>query len=805
MVEKLRIDSVPDLPTDPVDPLNSTSAEQLGGLQVTRVIFGRTIHSINDAVHGIECNSIIYETMLWGYPAYEYLPLQNPDRDIRLAILLPGKEDDEIKLRIRHAPLDTLRAAQPRKLVVEEIQDTLPAGWKAHLTLDRERCLFLRERADGEGDAQWEHPDSEVERSIYTLEDSAHPASTLAAEFHALSYVWGTPSWFHRKRALVESSSMAGDVIWTQLSIGQNLDLALRDLRDPDEPRTMWIDAICINQADIAERGRQVKRMGDIYSQASQVIVWLGPGSDSADRAVDVLKHIGSEVELLDRGGLSSSPGKTAFYHRADLQMGFTDDQWKSVQQLVTRPWFSRVWVAQEALLGGSRVIVQSGRSMVSWDLFHRSISTLYQNHYIAPDLKSDLGRPRALCDTDPSREATKYIILMGALRFCSEPRDLVYGFLGLLPGDLTAHIHPDYSAELGAVYTDLTLAYIKHSRRLEIFDIAASGYKSDRCPSWVFDPYSLQNRGPYLVLEWPGQFCAHFSECQVQDNASGTLDIVGLRVAKVRSIKVPVPGFCESKTEEDALRSCIRTVRGWEPEYLCTGTYINGESLLEAYARTLICDNLRDRAPDSWCPTLQRWQGQWHTNALFGDLAKENQVDLSNLTRQEEAPLRMLVGRNFFSCDNEFMGIGPGNIKCGDIICILLGHENPVVLREQERGTYSLVGICYLHGVSDGTALLGPLPKPWVVHRHLDAGRQHMKCLFYNPDTGVLREEDPRLDPLPNEWERVPARDRTAEDPEIFQGFRVVATGEVIKSDPRLSVESLIKRGINLETFSLT
>ncbi|KAJ3575182.1 hypothetical protein NPX13_g4120 [Xylaria arbuscula] len=601
--------------------------------------------------------------MLWGYPAYQYAPLENPDRDIRLAIILPGKQDDDVKIRIRHAPLDTYRAVQPRRLIGEDIQKTLPAGWKARVTMNGERCLFLRERASGaEGDPQWEHPDPSIERSVYTLEDATHPSSAPAVEFNALSYVWGTPSWFHRKRALVESST-AGEVVWTQLGIGQNLDLALRDLRDPDEPRVMWIDAICINQVDIVERNRQVKRMGDIYSQASQVIVWLGPGSDSADRAIEVLKLIGSEVEILDGIGLAPSPGKTRFYHRADLQMGFRDDQWESVQQLVNRPWFTRVWVVQEALLGGSRVVVQSGRSIMSWDLFHRGISTLSQNHYVAPDLKMDLGSPRALCDTDPSREATKYIILMGALKSCSEPRDLVYGFLGLLPRDLTALIQPDYSRDLGKVYTDLTLAYINHSRRLEILDISANGRKSDRCPSWVFDPYNLKTRSLYIVLEWPGQFCAHFSDCQVQ-YTQGILNVVGLKVATVGSVKVPVSGYCEFKTDEDALSSCIRTVRGWEPEDLYTGTYINGESLLEAYARTLICGNLRDRVPDSWRPTLERWQGQWHTNALFGDLAKENQLDLSNLTRQEEAPLQMLVGRNFFTCDNGYMGIGPGDIK---------------------------------------------------------------------------------------------------------------------------------------------
>ena len=45
----------------------------------------------------------------------------------------------------------------------------------------------------------------------------------------------------------------------------------LRDFR-------LWADALCINQADIAERGRQVLLMADIYSSAELVFAWLGSG-----------------------------------------------------------------------------------------------------------------------------------------------------------------------------------------------------------------------------------------------------------------------------------------------------------------------------------------------------------------------------------------------------------------------------------------------------------------------------------------------------------------------------------------------
>ena len=61
---------------------------------------------------------------------------------------------------------------------------------------------------------------------------------------------------------------------------------ALRRMRLPDQPRTVRINAICINQEDIAERNSQVPLMGLIYSRAFSIVVWAG----GADAVGDVAK-----------------------------------------------------------------------------------------------------------------------------------------------------------------------------------------------------------------------------------------------------------------------------------------------------------------------------------------------------------------------------------------------------------------------------------------------------------------------------------------------------------------------------------
>lgn len=60
----------------------------------------------------------------------------------------------------------------------------------------------------------------------------------------------------------------------------------------------MWIDAICIDQDDIAHKGHQVSMMGEIYSHASRVIVWLGPQSHESSRAMVLIRSSGVQVDI---------------------------------------------------------------------------------------------------------------------------------------------------------------------------------------------------------------------------------------------------------------------------------------------------------------------------------------------------------------------------------------------------------------------------------------------------------------------------------------------------------------------------
>ena len=85
-------------------------------------------------------------------------------------------------------------------------------------------------------------------------------------EYEAISYVWG-PRPSNRARIFIDQKVLP---VWPSL-----YDV-LDHLRDVTQPRILWIDGICINQACQDDRSRQVQQMAKIFGNARKVHVWLG-------------------------------------------------------------------------------------------------------------------------------------------------------------------------------------------------------------------------------------------------------------------------------------------------------------------------------------------------------------------------------------------------------------------------------------------------------------------------------------------------------------------------------------------------
>jgi hypothetical protein len=103
--------------------------------------------------------------------------------------------------------------------------------------------------------------------------------------YFCLSYTWGDQSNKRQIRINGKSHSVAQN-LWEFLHalrrhcVSAKKRSGLEHSRDDwlmALPKSyIWIDALCINQEDEAEKSQQVQRMGQIYKRAQLVLMWLG-------------------------------------------------------------------------------------------------------------------------------------------------------------------------------------------------------------------------------------------------------------------------------------------------------------------------------------------------------------------------------------------------------------------------------------------------------------------------------------------------------------------------------------------------
>ncbi|KAL9018203.1 MAG: hypothetical protein Q9185_004476 [Variospora sp. 1 TL-2023] len=158
------------------------------------------------------------------------------------------------------------------------------------------------------------------------------------------------------------------------------------------------------------------------------------------------------------------------------------------------------------------------------------------------------------------------------------------------------------------------------------------------------------------------------------------------------------------------------------------------------------------------------------------------------------------VVGRAFILTQKEgLIGMAPEACRENDCIVVLLGCQSPMVLRPTDDGSFLVVGECYVQGLMDGEALLGPLPSNWRrVSRFYEETKTSWDA-FNDRDRGIWQVEDPRLGPLPEGW-----CEQEHPKQHLYARFRDKTTDVVDWHDPRLLPSSLRDRGVELQEFNL-
>jgi hypothetical protein len=136
--------------------------------------------------------------------------------------------------------------------------------------------------------------------------------------------------------------------------IRQNLAEAIRTMRNAEQISPLWIDAISINQDDVAERGRQVRRMGQIYDNACAVYSYIGPPDNDTEDVVNFMKELGKHpmVRFNDEGEFILGDWEATDANANPIHPKRLAALCSALYKLLTRQYFRRSWILQVICLG---------------------------------------------------------------------------------------------------------------------------------------------------------------------------------------------------------------------------------------------------------------------------------------------------------------------------------------------------------------------------------------------------------------------------------------------------------------------
>ncbi|KAJ1324064.1 HET domain-containing protein [Microdochium nivale] len=289
------------------------------------------------------------------------------------------------------------------------------------------------------------------------------PASRDAIPYEVVSYLWGDPE-------LCEKITVDGQ----PLPVTRNAFEMLDSLRRA-EHKYLWIDAICINQCDVTERSHQVQQMGEIYSSARQVVIYLGrPTADT-----DFLMKAMSEVQKKSKchGPRLSFTEWTAV--QASLcreSIDAKDRQRSAMRDLLSRSYFDRVWIIQEISLPSSGLVC-CGDWSVSCETFVSTIHSLdiRPSAYRAELLRAMPTLARQVNFLDDGHDLFTVLSRYSEAK-AFDQRDRIYAILGLVRLGYIERLVVDYGQSEAEVVRHATAHICRCSvESLQVGDAATT------------------------------------------------------------------------------------------------------------------------------------------------------------------------------------------------------------------------------------------------------------------------------------------------------------------------------------------
>jgi hypothetical protein len=529
-----------------------------------------------------------------------------------------------------------------------------------------------------------------IHASLHVVSLYHHP------HYEALSYCWGS-----KENQL--SISLSGQ----DIKINTNLHSALVRLREKKHPRILWIDALCINQEDVVERGSQVLLMEDIYKSCKSCFIWLGESNNITNTAIRVLRDWAKKGHLR---GYNFGPSHII-----------------AAAELTSRPWFSRIWTVQESILP-QKLDVICGKDTWSWSIFADSVKNLEQ-HLTSPCCSShnDTANEHMLeinkfiqavsviensrdlyRDLYPKKRDPLTCLNSFRIRDATDARDKIYGLLSLIHLPHEKFIEVSYAEPVEKIYTGICKKFIEHSGSLEVLKYVLRGVdetesEEHTLPSWVPD-WRL------LIAEprWQEGRLNRYHLYNAFGNKTGKhykpefLEMAEKSVLKVNGISCGTVASVGEKRQADMGEELPKDWYDIAKANCGGGVRVVGD----AFFGTILMDTFVKLEGGKAAPSQRATKAdykeykKWPTLIVKGFWPKV--TDRLHFSLETATLLR-----SFFVTRDGHFGMGPAGMKQGDEIFVLEGGRCPLLLRSKgQNDHYILIGDCYLHKFMDGEAM---------------------------------------------------------------------------------------------------
>lgn len=381
----------------------------------------------------------------------------------------------------------------------------------------------------------------------------------------------------------------------------------------------MWIDALCINQQDKAEKNHQVPLMRQIYKSAERVFSWLGCSDTDTLPAFSLVERWADAILSTNPTAETWSNSQARREAIQNIERPFDLPDWASFVAFARKPYWERIWILQEVTLA-QRCILLCGIHELPFEKLMWASRAWTTGNLRSPQLV-ELVRPvgegtpfysfmkipleggafvKVKVEASAQRELRQFPFLLkrASILLATDPKDKVYGILGLL-NLASGKISVDYEGDDIGTYSDTLLTLAKEAGRLDVLSFAGNLEESAQditirtWPSWVPD-FRCRNRrnmddrfsesSLYYNIFFFNASGNSVAQCSINSTNPRLLHVRGLLLDDVSEVVRPFQRLDNERRFRSWLSFTVRHAYKVQPRSI---------SPLQLLFRTMIADHL--------------------------------------------------------------------------------------------------------------------------------------------------------------------------------------------------------------------